>query len=216
MSSGIQHPGYLAFIRALLDGRLRLGETVTQEKLCSILGMSISPLREAMTLLSADGLITMRRRLGVEIIDPDVRFVGNTFQFRELIEVSSLKKFVGNVPKDWVDDMNERHVSLIRDVRSGAEHGVFEERIKALEYAFHGSFVAALANEQITMSYERLMQRMYLLRLLNPISVGPENTVNAMNEHLRIIESIAAVDRAGAVAGLRTHFSNVLRRTLAA
>lgn len=216
MSSGIQHPGYLAFIQALLDGRLRLGETVTQEKLCSILGMSISPLREAMTLLSADGLITMRRRLGVEIIDPDVRFVGNTFQFRELIEVSGLKKFVGNVPKDWVDDMNERHVSLIRDVRSGAEHGVFEARIKALEYGFHGSFVAALANEQITMSYERLMQRMYLLRLLNPISVGPENTVNAMNEHLRIIESVAAVDRAGAVAGLRTHFSNVLRRTLAA
>ena len=215
MDNEIDDPRYLAFFGALLDGRLRLGETVTQERLCEILGLSLSPLREVLTLLDAEGLINTRRRRGIEIIDPDVRFVGNTFQFRELIEANGLQRFVARVPAGWIDNMRRRHEDLVRDTRVASDHGVLAPRIKVLEDAFHGSFVGVYDNRQIATSYARLMQKMYLLRLLNPDAVGPENTVRAMLEHLAIIDAIGAGDAAAASAALRGHFRNVLHRILA-
>ena len=42
-----KNPTYTAFFDALLDGRLALGQTLTQDALCAVLGTSLSPLREA-------------------------------------------------------------------------------------------------------------------------------------------------------------------------
>ena len=105
MTTHYMHAGYETFYQALMDGRLKLGQTLTQNELCAVLGISMSPLREALTLLQDDGLISPRRRLGLEIFTPDVEFIASTTQFRELIEVQGLERFMEAVPADWVPSM---------------------------------------------------------------------------------------------------------------
>ena len=64
MRGEIENAGYAAFFDALIDGRLKLGQTLTQDELCKVLGLSLSPMRETTTLLEAEGLITFRRKVG--------------------------------------------------------------------------------------------------------------------------------------------------------
>ena len=90
----VENASYAAFFDALLDGRLALGQTLTQDALCAVLDTSLSPLRETLTLLEADGLISIRRRIGVTIFYPDVAFVRSTFQFRGMIEREAIRKVV--------------------------------------------------------------------------------------------------------------------------
>jgi DNA-binding GntR family transcriptional regulator len=216
VSEGIDNPGYLAFVDALLDGRLKLGQTLRQEELGDVLGMSLSPMRETTTLLEAEGLITVRKRIGITIFYPDVKFVGNTFQFRGILEREGLTKFARSMPPGWASKARDDHEAIIDYVRRVNDQSVYREPVKLLERAFHGSFIAAFENHQINMIYQRLAQKMFLIRLINMEAVGPVNTVQSMREHLAIIDALEQRDADGAIAALDKHLQGVLHRVLTA
>jgi len=214
MRGEIENAGYVAFFDALIDGRLKLGQTITQEDLCQVLGISLSPMRETTTLLEAEGLITVRRKVGITIFYPDVKFVGNCFQFRGLLEREGLRKFARTVTPKWLEMAREDHRLIIDFVREVNDVEHYRLPVKQLERRFHDTFIDAFENDQIRVNYARLSQKMYLLRLHNPNAVGPANTVTSMEEHLDIIESLARGDVEAAVEGLDRHLQGVLHRVL--
>jgi DNA-binding GntR family transcriptional regulator len=214
VQGGIDNPGYLAFFEALVSGRLKLGQTLKQEELCEILGLSLSPMRETTTLLEAEGLITVRRRVGITIFYPDVKFVGNTFQFRGLLEREGLRKFAGLVTPSWIAKAREDHTRIIEFVRSVNDQNLFRVSVKALEAEFHESFISAYDNDQISGIYARLSQKMYLIRLHNLEAVGTANTIQSMWEHLAIIDALEQRDATGAIEALDEHLKGVLHRVL--
>ena len=214
MSEGIDHPGYLAFIDALVTGRLKLGQTLKQEELCEILGISLSPMREATTLLEAEGLITVRRRIGISIFYPDVKFVGNTFQFRGLLEREGLTKFARTVDAGWLAKTRADHLAIIDYLHGASDPAAYREPMRLLERDFHGSFISALENHQINTIYERLTQKMFLIRLINMEAVGPENSIQSMLEHLAVLDALDRRDGEGATAALDKHLQGVLHRVL--
>ena len=214
MSGGIDHPGYLAFIEALVTGRLKLGQTLKQEELCVILGISLSPMREATTLLEAEGLITVRRRIGITIFYPDVKFVGNTFQFRGLLEREGLTKFARTVDAAWLKQVRDDHLAMIDHLRTANDPAAYREPMRRLEHDFHGSFIAALENHQIDTIYQRLTQKMFLIRLINMEAVGPDKSILSMREHLAILDALDRRDPEAASAALDQHLRGVLHRVL--
>lgn len=214
MRGEIDNAGYVAFFDALVDGRLKLGQTITQDDLCGVLGLSLSPMRETTTLLEAEGLITVRRKVGITIFYPDVKFVGNCFQFRGVLEKEGLRKFGRSVSPAWIDAMRAEHREIIDFVNQVNDVAQYRLPVKQLERHFHDSFVDAFDNDQISVNYARLTQKMYLLRLTNPEAVDPANTVVSMQEHVDIIDSLAAGDIEGAIEGLDAHLKGVLHRVL--
>lgn len=134
-----KHPnaGYAAFLEALTDGRLHPGQSLTQSDLGDVLGLTLSPLRETTTLLEAAGLITIKRHAGIKIFYPDVNFIGQSFQFRGLIERAGVRKFADIVTADWVKDMRENHAQTIAVVRDRRDPDDFAAPVRKLEIAFH-------------------------------------------------------------------------------
>lgn len=214
MRGEIENAGYAAFFDALIAGKLRLGQTLTQDELCKVLGLSLSPMRETTTLLEAEGLITVRRKVGITIFYPDVKFVGNCFQFRGLLEREGLRKFARTVTPAWIDAMRAEHLEIIDFVRQTNDMERYRVPVKLLERKFHDTFVAAFDNDQIRVNYARLTQKMYLLRLHNLNAVGPANTVTSMEEHLVIVDALKADDVEAACDGLDRHLQGVLHRVL--
>ncbi len=214
MRGEIENAGYQAFFDALIGGRLRLGQTLTQDELCGILGISLSPMRETTTLLEAEGLISVRRKVGITIFYPDVKFVGNCFQFRGLLEREGLRKFAQSMPAGWIESIRDEHTAIIDFVRQANSTEAHRLPVKQVERRFHDAFVDAFDNDQIRVNYARLTQKMYLLRLHNIGAVGPANTVTSMEEHLDIIDALGARDVDGAVEALDRHLQGVLHRVL--
>jgi len=214
MKGEIDNAGYVAFFDALVDGRLKLGQTITQNELAETLGLSLSPMREATTLLEAEGLITVRRKVGITIFYPDVKFVGNCFQFRGLLEKEGLRKFGRVVSPQWIETMRADHLQIIDYVIQTNDVGVYRVPMRKLERRFHDTFVDAFDNDQIRVNYARLSQKMYLLRLINPEAVDPTNTNTSMREHLDVIEALGVADIEGAVDALDRHLKGVLHRVL--
>lgn len=214
MRGDINNAGYFAFFDALLERRLKLGQTLKQEELGDILGQSLSPMRETTTLLQAEGLISVRRRIGITIFYPDVRFVRETFQLRSLLEREGLRRFARRMPPGWITEMLKAHEEIIAFVERVHDEQTYRGPVRALEFKFHGSFIGAYDNEEISAIYARLQRKMYLLRLLNADSVSTASTVQAMREHLAIIDALQHKNVDLAVDGLERHMSGVIHRTL--
>jgi DNA-binding GntR family transcriptional regulator len=214
LDGGIENAGYHAFFEALIEGRLRLGQTLKQEELGAVLGLSLSPMRETTTLLEAEGMITVRRKVGITIFYPDMNFVGNTFQFRGLLEKEGLRKFATMVTPDWIARMRQGHERIMAFVREVNDLNIYRIPVKQLEREFHESFIAAYGNNHLNMVYARLVQKMYLIRLHNLDAVGPIHTITSMREHLDIIDGLAAGDVESAISALDRHLKGVLHRTL--
>ena len=206
--------GYYAFFEALVSGRLKLGQTLKQEELAGILGVTLSPMREITTLLESEGLVTVRRRMGITIFYPDVKFVGNSFQLRGLLEREGLRKFARVVTPQWVATMRTAHAEVMDHVREVRNQDIFRFRVKALERHFHETFITVYENDQITTIYRRLADKMYLIRLHNPISVDESNTIVSMNEHLAVVDALEQGNADAAVAALDKHLQGVLHRVL--
>ncbi len=214
MDRGRNNPGLIAFFDALVDGRLKLGQTLTQDELGSVIGLSLSRMREVTVLLEAEGLVEVRKKRGLTIFYPDVKFVGGTFQYREILEREGLRRFVEMADQAWIERMRETHEAIIEFVRANPDAQVYRIPVRDLEADFHGAFIAALGNEQVAVNYRRNSQKSYLLRLLNPDAVGPKNTIKSMQEHQDVIEAIAARDEPAAIEALQRHINGVLHRIL--
>ncbi len=210
----LDHPDCERFLKALNDGVLELGQTLTQQDLADALGLSLSPAREMIALLEAEGLVSVRRRIGVVIFAPDVKYVGAMFQVREMLEVEGLARFVAVPRQDWCAAMRTAHAALIEKIRPATDPKSFEEEVRTLELAFHGSFVDAYRNPVVAEIYRNIHKKMFLFRLIRRTAVNVENTIKAMEEHLALIDAIAAGDGAAARRALETHVRGVLHRVV--
>ncbi|WDR01282.1 GntR family transcriptional regulator [Devosia algicola] len=214
MHGGLENTGYIGFFEALVDGRLKLGQTITQVELCDVLGLTLSRMRDVAVLLEAEGMIKVQKRRGVTIFYPDVNFVGGTFQFREVLETEGLRRFVEMVTNEWIDRTTRAHETMIEFVRTNNDARIYATPVRLLENDFHHSFIHAFGNDQILINYRRNSQKTYLLRLLNPDAVGPGNTIKSLSEHVRVVEALRDRNEAEAVDALQRHIRSVLHRVL--
>ena len=81
--------GYRRFRQAMQEGRLQPGMIVTQNELCAILGISLTPLRETLVLLEEFGLVEVKPRAGIRVVYPEVTFIRENYH-QNALEAESL------------------------------------------------------------------------------------------------------------------------------
>ncbi len=204
--------GYAAFRAALLDGRLAPGATLTQDELCAVLGMTLSPLRETLTLLQADGLVTVRHRAGIAVLNPDVAFIRRNFQFRTMIEREALPRFCDVVDEDWLKETIDAHQDALAGVSARESAPALEQRLRALDWTFHSAIVAVLRNSMISETHYLLQENLKLARVLNQDMAAPSKVAEALGEHCVILDRLVKRDANGALDALEAHFRAAIHR----
>ena len=147
------------------EGRLQPGMIVTQNELCAILGISLTPLRETLVLLEEFGLVEVKRRAGIQIVYPEVAFIRENYQFRSVIELHAIRAFLPRAGRQWLADMRARHQGVLRDRRAARSAAAdLNSTFMTLNSDMHVSFVEALENRAISAVYARIMDNINLAR----------------------------------------------------
>ena len=211
-----EHPVCRAFFECLHASKLQLGQTVRQRDLCTVLGVGISPLREALALLEAAGLVTSRRKVGITIVMPDVEYVVATFQLRRLLEIEGLKLFLQRDKSVWVERTTARHAEVLPVVKAATDRDFAQRKtpVTDLEDEFHLAFIEAFDNREIVAIYDAIKEKQRLLPLIKRAIRGPTNANSAIEEHLAIIEAISCDDHPAAIAALERHLQQSMQRVL--
>lgn len=216
MSDDSHTTGYRRFRQAMQEGRLQPGMVVTQNELCTILGISLTPLRETLVLLEEFGLVEVKRRAGIHVVYPEVAFIRENYQFRSVLEIHALRTFLPRAGRQWLIDMRTRHHNL-RDVASNeAVVADLNTSFTTLDSDMHLSFVETLENRAISAAYARIMDNINLARQVHDRVALRTRVMDSLGEHLAILDSIEKGDAEGAVANLERHFRASAYRTVVA
>ena len=201
---------YERILELLFDRRLPAGAFMSQNQLVELTGVPVAPLRDALRVLEAEGILTIQPRSGIQFVKPGLELTKSTYQFRTILERAAVRLFAETAEDSALSRLRKSHIALQERI---AKTGLNERAIadlEALESALHNSVIGTLNNPLIDTSYRRIHHYLRLVRLERKLTVP--RALHSIREHLAIIEACAARDPDAAEAALLAHFTAALQR----
>ena len=187
--------------QAILTGELKPGERLMEIHLADKLGVSRTPIREAIRKLELEGLVTMIPRRGAEV----AQITGKSLQ--DVLEVrSSLDALCAELACERISD--EEIVALGEACKAFEEATLTKDtrKIAAADVALHDIIVQATGNKRLVQLVNNLAEQMYRYRFeyIKDFSMHER----LIEEHRVIYEAIKSKDKKTAAAAAVTHIDN--------
>ena len=203
---------YERVLEHLFDRRLPVGAFVSQNDLVKLLGIPVAPLRDALRVLEAEGILSIHPRSGIQFVKPGLELTRATYQFRGIVERAAVAVFAEMSEAAELDMLAARHLKVIAALEAEGLTEASKDEIEALEQLLHNSIIASLSNPLIESSYKRMHNYLRLVRLDRKLTVSA--ALRSLKEHMAIIDACKARDAEAAMTALSAHFNAALQRHL--
>ena len=190
------HEQLLALI---LAGEVAAGQVLSERRVALRLGISRTPLRDAMRQLEAEGLLERQfdGRMRVRVLEAS-DYIDN-LNARELIEGETARLAAGRVPAATIASLRNRLRRLI-ERRSGPEEVVWR-----LDDELHDTIAVAAGSPRLRALVRDLRREAHLV---DPRRL-PDRILPGTHEHLALLDAIEKGDAEGAASAMREHLERV-------
>jgi DNA-binding GntR family transcriptional regulator len=172
-------------LASILSGEFAPGDRITEPEVAERLKVSRVPVREALRELETAGLLESRKHIGVFVRRLNLKETADLYGLRSLLEAHTCKIAAENSDSNLI----LRLMSLLNQMGDAATLGDLSGYYNG-NLAFHWAIVAACGNEQITQTYQGIVQKLHMARLKNLSSSA--GMLNSQREHLAILNAIRA------------------------
>src|SRR5262249_39681145 len=117
---------YNVLRQAILGSTMKPGERLQIDDLAGKLGVSLTPVRQAVQQLASEGLVHIKPRSGTFVASLSKRDVEETFDIRCALECLAAEKAVENVSRDQIKRLKELLKVMRRPIRNEDDHKVHE------------------------------------------------------------------------------------------
>lgn len=208
----LKKAAYGQFQQALLSGKLRAGQFVSQRDLVALLGLSIGALRELLPRLEAEGLLTVLPQRGIQITAIDLPTIRDAFQMRMALEREAVMTAVRRMPDEQLAILEKRHEDMLARLAADRSPAFFEQ-CQSIDTEFHAGFIAATENEMLAQAYNIVTIRIRLIRR-DRITLSASTLPDAFADHLKVIAAIRARDLHAAIDAMDTHIVHARGRAM--
>ena len=189
----------------IFAGTLPPGSFLDEAALCERLEISRTPLREALKVLAAEGLVTMKLRRGAYVTEVSERDLADVYHLLALLESDAVAVVAERASPDQVAALQALHTELEAAARPGQ---VNRERFFAINERFHMQVLAIADNRWRDQVVADLRKVMKLHRHNSLLKQGRID--ESLAEHRAVMAAIAARDPQAARAQMQAHFDNGL------
>lgn len=186
---------------AIITGEIAEGTLVSAPTLGQALGVSATPVREAMMDLAREGLVETIKNKGFRITTMSDKELDDLAEIRLLIEPPSMPAALGRIDEDGFDELER----LADGCLVAAETEDLQEYLR-YDREFHHFVLSHIDNPQLTELATSLRTRTRLYGLKALASTGKLGA--SAREHHRLIEFLRAGDGAGAEQIMREHIGH--------
>lgn len=185
---------------AITDGRMPPGWPLEEEKLAAAHAVSRTPVREALRLLAATGLVEQRPRRGAVVAWPEPRRLTEMFQAMAELEAVCAAFCARAMGARARKALATRHAAMGRLAADGRVAAY-----RAANVAFHAALYAGAGNAYLAELAETTRRRLAPFRAAQ--LGGAERLAASHAEHGAIVAAILAGDADGAAAATRAHLA---------
>lgn len=187
--------------RAVFDGELESGTPLREVALTESLGVSRPTVREALTMLVAEGLATREPNRGVSIAEPEAASVRDICRARRVLEGAGARRWpdASEAERDLVRSSLEDYIGAVHEDASYQE-------LNARHLAFHVSLVGLTGNERLVAMAETLATELRLA--LAQVERIRRNAHDQADSHAALVRLLEDGDIDGASVFLDRHLAD--------
>jgi len=207
----ISEKAYNYLRNAVIDMKYKPGEPIIESAVCRDLGISRTPLREALRLLESEKLVSVYPRRGAFVRIVDLGRVQEIFQVREMLEGEVARLVVPFISGEELSKIKEKLLKIKETLNEGGDEAV-EKAIKEGQ-KFHAFVFAEFGNETLIKFLKNL--EVEQMRACSYVTRGKKNTGRFLDDHLNIIEALLKRDGTKAKELMNKHIRNAKEMLLA-
>lgn len=187
--------------KAILTGELKPGERLMEIHLADKLGVSRTPIREAIHKLELEGLVTMLPRRGAMVSEISENGLKDVLEVRRSLDAFCAELAAKRISETEKEELKEAYNAFNDAVATG------DATIMAkADVAFHDIIITATGNERLIMIINNLGEQMYRYRFEYIKDETKRDDI--MREHKALMESILNGDELAAGNAARIHIDN--------
>lgn len=171
--------------RLIVDGDLLPESHIPELEICRRLGISRTPLREALKVLAAEGLVTLIPHRGASVTKLEPDSVDYMFQVLESLEALAGELACSHMSEKAIGEVRTWHEEMIRCYKRHDRITYFH-----LNQRIHESIVRQCGNPILVGVYEGLGSRVRYARYM--VNLSPESWQEAVREHHQILGALEA------------------------
>jgi len=175
----------------VINGTLKPGERLYENKLCERLGVSRSPVREAFRILEGQGFLVNQPRKGVSVARATLKEATDAYVIRANLESLAIVLTVQKHAPGLVERLKRIHENMKKLASAGDEAGYIRANDE-----FHEIMVAGCGNEQLIQMLGRFVKQTARYRKM--VFVVPGKMNESLDSHEMLIRSIEFGDAEGA------------------
>jgi DNA-binding GntR family transcriptional regulator len=189
----------LSHLRAsIVHGDLKLGQLLSERQLADELGVSKTPVREALAQLRNEGLVRIYPQRGAFVFTLSAREVAELCEFRSAVESAAVRLAISRNPAAFAVALAPVVADMAAAQRRGDQRAYLD-----LDSRYHAIFFEHCENGYLRECYERNVGKIAALR--THLAVKPLHTKMSFQEHRQMLVTIQNRDTAGTLAILDVH-----------
>ncbi|MCE1235943.1 MAG: GntR family transcriptional regulator [Hyphomicrobiales bacterium] len=185
----------------------RPGERINEGRIAAKLGVSRTPLREALNRLKTEGFLSFVPGRGFFCRELDPREVFELYELRKAIEVAAVPLAVARAAPEEIADL-----ARFLDETGPEREGASVADLTTLDETFHHRLMALARNDEMLRVLDNVNARIRFVRWID-MADGRDAT---QREHRAVVAALAARDATAAIAVLETHIDRRLDQIVVA
>lgn len=198
---------YDAIRSGIGDGTFPSGERLVERRLCDAIGVSRTPVREALHRLAAEGLLEVDERGGMVVIDTAGDGEAELYSIGAMLEGFAARIAAQKITIAALNRLQaiiaEIDTLLPAAAGTGEERSAARGRIALLDADFHGIVIDAAGNARLVALLRQVMGVPFLLRVFHHYTDA--QLARSNNHHREIWEALNARDAEWAESTMRNH-----------
>ena len=180
---------------------LEPGAWIDELKIAEEYGISRTPLREALKVLAAEGLVTMKLRRGAYVTEVSRKDISDVYRLLSLLEADAAAEVAGKATDEQLQRLQQTHEELKQNTADA-------ERFFALNESFHMQILDIADNRWRNQLVADLRKVMKLNRHKSLFKQG--RIEDSLAEHEAIMQALLKRDPKIAMSTVQQHFANGL------
>jgi len=202
--SKLEHPGTLqnlAYERIktlLINGQLEFDEVYSANHFAEILGVSRTPIREALLQLTSEGFFVSLRGRGFKIKEFSEKEIQDFFEARKMIEAYVIEQLVDEVSAEDLKPLDDSLAQMINGHKKTETYSFLEA-----DKSFHMNLIRRYENSLLESIMGNI--RDFISILGQKALASPGRVQEVIREHQHILEALHQKDRIKAVQAIQYH-----------
>lgn len=192
---------------SIITNKLKAGQKINERKIADLFEVSITPVREAVFMLGAEGLVNIKSHKEVVVKELSSEEIKEIFQVLSILESYAVTLAVDHIGQEDIKELEELHKKMARYCRKDSI-----EKYCSLNMAIHNKLWEFVPNKFLRETLHGVHDQFQRYSYAQFYALGkPGALKNSLKEHQEILRALKTKNKRQLKALLAKHWGSFLR-----